>query len=561
MSSPPGPLTDAGAEADPGASRPSVYPDSRPAGVRAGAAALLLFVTLAAFHTWPLASAPGTWSRNDNGDAVLNEWTIAWVAHQLPRNPAHLFDANIFYPERRTLTFSEHLLPQALLVSPVLWAGGSPVLAYNLCLLAGLALTAWVMCLVIRRWTGSWWAGLIAGCLAGYNASSLTRLAHIQSQHLEFLPLALLALDRLFASPRVRHALALGGWFALQSLTSGYFLAFTSVAMVVSAGVRPVEWMGARFRRVAPRLLVALATALVLLMPFLVAYWHVRQEQGLVRTLRDVAQYSAGFRDYLATGALVHWPWSKAFWRGDGFFPGIVAMALVAIAVASGVALKDRRARMWLAIGLVSFCCSFGVGFPPYVWLYRAVPLLQGVRAVSRFGQFVLLAVAALAGFGAAWSLARVRARALRTALAVALLILVNAEAWRGPLALTKFDGIPRVFRTLAAAPNAVVIYFPFYYFGGEISGNARYMLGSTVNWKPMLNGYSGFKPRSFLQHVEALHRFPDDRSISYLRSVGVTHIVIDTDLFRGERLDALARVDGIRLWVADAHYSIYELR
>ena len=291
MSSPPGPLTDAGAEADPGASRPSVYPDSRPAGVRAGAAALLLFVTLAAFHTWPLASAPGTWSRNDNGDAMLNEWTIAWVAHQLPRDPAHLFDANIFYPERRTLTFSEHLLPQALLVSPVLWAGGSPVLAYNLCLLEGLALTAWAMCLVIRRWTGSWWAGLIAGCLAGYNASSLTRLAHIQSQHLEFLPLALLALDRLFALPRVRHALALGGWFALQSLTSGYFLAFTSVAMVVSAGVRPVEWMGARFRRVAPRLLVALATALLLLMPFLVAYWHVRQEQGLVRTLRDVAQY------------------------------------------------------------------------------------------------------------------------------------------------------------------------------------------------------------------------------------------------------------------------------
>jgi hypothetical protein len=528
---------------------------------RASAAALLLFIGLAVFHTWPLAAAPGTWSRNDNGDALLNEWTIAWVAHQLPHDPLHLFDANIFYPERRTLGFSEHLLPQALLVAPVLWEGGSPVLAFNLSLLAGMALTAWAMCLVIRRWTGNWWAGLIAGCLAGYNASSLTRLTHIQSQHLEFLPLALLALDRLFASARVRHALALGAWFALQALTSGYFLAFTSVAMVVSAAVRPAEWLGSRFRQVVPRLLLSVATALAILAPFLAVYWRVRQEHGLIRNLREVALFSAGIRDYLATGALLHWPWSKAFWRGDGFFPGFVALLLVALALAPGTAWKDRRARMWLAIGVVSFCFSFGVAFPPYVWLHKAVPLFQGVRAVSRYGQFVLLSVAALAGFGAAWWLVRVRPGVRRTALAVALLVLVNAEAWRGPLKLTRFEGVPRVFRTLASVPHAVVACFPFYYFGSEIGGNGRHMLNSTANWQPMLNGYSGFRPRSFLRHVEGLTRFPDGKSIAYLHDVGVTHVVIDTETFYGERLEAVGKVEALRLWMADGRYRLYELR
>ena len=63
---------------------------------RSGAA--LLCLLLAIVHTWPLALNLAHLSRNDNGDAQLNEWILAWVAHQLPRDPIHLFEANIFYP-------------------------------------------------------------------------------------------------------------------------------------------------------------------------------------------------------------------------------------------------------------------------------------------------------------------------------------------------------------------------------------------------------------------------------------------------------------------------------
>ena len=75
----------------------------------------MLFILLAVVHTWPLASAPATLSRNDTGDTVLHEWTLAWVAHQVVRDPLHLFDANIFAPHRTTLAYSEaNLLPGAL---------------------------------------------------------------------------------------------------------------------------------------------------------------------------------------------------------------------------------------------------------------------------------------------------------------------------------------------------------------------------------------------------------------------------------------------------------------
>jgi hypothetical protein len=118
-------------------------------------ATALLFVALTVVHTWPLASAPGYWSRTDNGDTSLNAWAVTWVARTLPVDPLRLYDANIFHPEKRTLAYSEHLVAQGVMVMPVVWLGGSAVLAFNVAMMAGFALTGWAFCLLVHRWTGS----------------------------------------------------------------------------------------------------------------------------------------------------------------------------------------------------------------------------------------------------------------------------------------------------------------------------------------------------------------------------------------------------------------------
>ena len=51
------------------------------------------------------------------------------------------------------------------------------------------------MSLVVHRWTGDWTAGLISGLVFAFNAHTLTRLPHLQAQHVEFLPVVVLALD------------------------------------------------------------------------------------------------------------------------------------------------------------------------------------------------------------------------------------------------------------------------------------------------------------------------------------------------------------------------------
>src|SRR5262249_39844182 len=149
---------------------------------------------------------PAHLSRNDNADTVLNEWTLAWVAHQLPRDPRHLFDANIFYPNRLTLAYSEAMIVQSILAMPILALGGTPVLAYNLVLMAGFALTGGAFWLLIWRWTGSAAAAYIGGALAAFNAHVLVELPHLQFLHAEFFALILFAVDRVIVSRRGRDA-------------------------------------------------------------------------------------------------------------------------------------------------------------------------------------------------------------------------------------------------------------------------------------------------------------------------------------------------------------------
>jgi hypothetical protein len=530
-------------------------------------ATLILFVALAAAHTWPLALAPGTWSRNDHADALLNTWILAWVAHILPQAPLSLFDANIFHPEPTTLAYSEHLVVPALMGAPLAWAGASPVLVHNLVLLAGLALTGWTTCLVLTRWTGDTAAGVFAGTVAAFNAHTLTRLPHVQASHVEFLPLALLALDRVIAHRRVRDALALAGWYVLQALCSGYLLLLAATALAAGALSRVDEW-ARRDRAVRTLALLALAgtLAVALCLPFLLPYAQVRREQGLVRPIDEVAGYSATVASYLSTGARLHFStWSEPHYRraGESLFPGVAPLLLACAAILSGLAWRDRRARMLLATTVVGLLFSFGPRFEPYRTLYEHLPLLQGLRAAARYGYLVVFGIGAIGAFAlAAWR-ARLRSGprsgpAVAVAAGLIAVVAANLDAWRAPLEYTRYHGIPRTYATLARLPRAVVAEFPFH-SGDSVHRNAPYVFASTAHWRPLVNGYSGFIPPSLARHAAAFGTFPDTAALDALRAAGVTHVVVHPDAMPVVA-GRLRNVPRLQLVADDGTVRVYEL-
>jgi hypothetical protein len=145
----------------------------------------------------------------------------------------------------------------------------------------------------------------------------------------------------------------------------------------------------------------------------------------------------------------------------------------------------------------------------------------------------------------------------------LALVIVANLEALRAPIdygADQEFKGIPKIFETLNTPDPEVVVVFPFYR-PEQLFMNARYMVISTAFWKPMLNGYSGYMPVSYIEHVQNLGGFPDDRSIAYMKNLGVTRVLVDSRnmppsvLARLPETPALSRID------TDGNLQIFELK
>jgi hypothetical protein len=503
----------------------------------------------------------------DNGDMLLNAWAMAWVSHQLPRDPLHLFDANIFWPERRTLAYSEHLVLQGVLGMPVRALGGSPVLAHNLVMLAGFTLTGWAFSLLVMRWTGSRTAGVVAGSLAAFNAHTMTRLAHVQAVHLEFLPFGLIALDRLFVDRRPRDGVQLGLAVTLQGLASLYLLVFAAWAMVCAGVARLEAWWRPHRARLAVLLGLAVIVALVTSFPFVLPYYEVRRDLGFSRSDREARFYAASWPDYLATGARIHFGlWSRPFFvrSKSATFPGVVALTLAGIALARRSSWRDGRCRMAIAIGAGGVLMSVLPTLSVYPWLHEHVPMLQVIRATSRFGILALLGVAVVAGFGV-WVLEhRWGDRRVWPIVATGLVLAVNVEAFRAPMWYARFAGVPPIYGTLKDVPQAVVAELPLPP-ERQFAANAGYMLNSTSHWRPLLNGYSGFRPPSYSISRRAVVSFPQPESLLALHELGVTHVILHESGFIGsygaQTLDGLDANPSLVKIAHEGNIRIYRLR
>src|ERR671925_344086 len=117
--------------------------DSLRGGWRELAIVLLSSAAATVALTYPWAFHIGRAARVDSFDGQFSIWNVAWVARTLVADPRHLFDANIFYPHRGTLAYSESNLGAGALAVPVYWVtGGNPYAAHNSVVLLSFVLTA-----------------------------------------------------------------------------------------------------------------------------------------------------------------------------------------------------------------------------------------------------------------------------------------------------------------------------------------------------------------------------------------------------------------------------------
>jgi hypothetical protein len=317
-------------------------------------AALVGYAVLTVVMTWPLAPGAARDVPADLGDALLNMWIMAWDAESLVAMAsgtmrfADVWHANIFHPSPLALTFSEHLMPQAVQGLPAYLATGNIVLAYNLVFLSTFALSGLGMFLLVRELTGSARAGFVAGLFYGFLPYRLGIFPHIQGLSSQWMPLALYGVRRYFDRGHVVALLGGTAAFVLQGLSSGYYLFY--FAPVFGAYVLWEMAVRGRWRdgRTWIAVLGAAAFALACTMPFLMPYVEAKGVFGFSRPFEEVLSFSADLYAYInAPPQLYVWGPLLSRWpqpEGD-LFMGAVPMALGLAAIGLWLAQSWRSTR------------------------------------------------------------------------------------------------------------------------------------------------------------------------------------------------------------------------
>jgi hypothetical protein len=461
----------------------------------------------------------------DHGDPLFSMWRIGWVNHQIFADPRHLFDANIFHPDRLTLTLSDPIILPALMGAPLEAIGLHPVVVYNAVLMLAFLLSGVAMYLLGERLTGSARAGFVAGLMFACYSYRFDHYSHLELQMTQWMPLGLIALHLFVVTGRLRHALALAVAGLAQLYSSMYYAVFFLVyAAVIGAGLLAIHRPNVR-RLILPTAAAAIVAALISL-PLVRPFVEAEPSKG-TRTLDTIEQFSAQPIDYLRTQRY------SVMWRDRALpaeaeralFPGLAPVVLGAI----GVAPPFSGLRVVYAVALlVTLDASRGFNGFVYPYLYKWISPVRRLRAPARLGVLVGLTLSIFAGFGALRVLRYCRGRTLEW-VAIALMAgVIVGDAWSALQLIPVWKSPPAIYEALPSDSNVVLAELPVL---DDPGFNTRFMYFSLWHWKTMVNGYSGYIPSSYSALAPYLKEFPRRFSVDALRRTGVTHVILNCGL------------------------------
>jgi hypothetical protein len=187
-------------------------------------------------------------------------------------------------------------------------------------------------------------------------------------------------------------------------------------------------------------------------------------------------------------------------------------------------------------LAVLAFWASLGPDAGLYRWFFDTVPVFAFLRAPARMGLIVALALVVLSsGILATWLPRRPRAWT------AALVLLAAAELNAAPLtALREAPPVPAAYRMLERLPRGPVAEFPYFYRRTDFPRHAEYMLGSTVHFQSLINGYSDHIPGEWRETVVPLSSFPTREAFAILGRIGARYVVFHLQGYDRRSLERL---------------------
>ena len=552
---------------------------------KAKTAALLLgvFSMLTVIATWPLPRVMTHSIAGQYGDNLYFVWLIGWIQKALfELNQSPLVSDLLNYPEGWRLASTDSTLLMAVMALPFSLLGG-PVFGYNISVLLSFVLSGTFLGIWVVRLTGSIWAGVISGAIFAFSPFRMTHhlVGHLPILGTQWLPLYFMAAFEALSSTSRRRgwiflaAVALG----LIALTSQYYLYMTLIlsvpylGLMIAMGKRKGISLRTSFAGATAILILATPLVLAAVSPYLTA-----AANGYLpgRPLSQAAVYSASVTDYMLpfTGHPIWGDWvgfhfDRSLWAEATLYPGILSVILGAVALVKRKSTKlgIMPTVLFLFMALIALILSMGsnlrwlsqpvsANLPPVLdfmtadggetielpglLLYKYLPFYDSVRVSMRYGVYVILFAALLAGSGAAWLISWRRPR-FHTPIALAGLLILDflPPAW----SFAEVRGRP-VDLWLATQPNSgAVAQFPMVRADSEV--NYFYTL---IHNKPFIGALiSSFSTAQHRATAPSLDQFPRPVSIKTMRELGVRYVLVNGDWYSGRH-----SLDDVQLALAE---------
>jgi hypothetical protein len=484
------------------------------------AAAFLFFLAYAIVVTRPLAFRAATHTLI-GPDPLSHLWMVSWLTgHAF--DPGQIFQGNIFHPAAHAVLFTDLSMGTAVLVLPLRLVTSEPLILFNAASILALAFGGWAFHALVHGLTAHRSAGILAGVLAAFSSHQMSHVYHLNLLSTGWLALFLLGLHRIAcprpggdpgASPRpggdkgmergtIGDAVLAGVSFALSAQSSGYYGVAAVVLALVFAAFHAREL---RRPRTARLVLGAAALAMLLTLPYLLAFRALQEEQGIRRPPgMSVKMAFHPSRDLTS--------WAHAYiglLGGDGevLFPGLLPLVL------GGVAVWHRRREAWFhaAGAAVLIVLSLGPELTlgsrtlsmPYRWLF-ALPPFDSMRHPFTFASVALFLLAVLAGLG--WARLGV---ACKPWAGPAIVLVAIAETMTDAPRLREIPpGLPPAYQVLETLPAGPILEVPVF--------AAESVLWAARHGRPVLNGIGAFGPAQTLvldRYIQNhwLDRVPED--------------------------------------------------
>ncbi|NMC81163.1 MAG: hypothetical protein GYA59_17525 [Chloroflexi bacterium] len=533
------------------------------------------FVAMTVVMTWPLVTRMGSFMVGQMGDNIYFVWMIGWMKKalfELHVNPFNVWFLN--YPEGWNMAYTEITPVMLALALPFSFVGG-PTFAYNMALLLTFVLAGLGMFWWIRQLTGRMDAALIAGTIYAFLPFHFAHflIGHLNLSGIQWFPFYFMGLFEILQTRRVSLEQASFSWkpvlltgisLGLIALTSQYYL-YMTVIVTAFLGLVYLLFMergrlrdGLFWKQVLLSVLVAAPLVLLGVAP----YFTLLQQGGLPdRNLGILRLYSASPTDFLLPST-DHFLWGR--WIGSHFnremwvegtlYIGAVSAGLAILAWARRRLMAQGRLLILLLCGsLLALILAMGIdlhwlGEPvevslpqflaqrlnrattpiplPGYFLFQFFPLYAKLRALMRFGVFVLVFFSAAAGLGCAWLLGHAK-RKWRMWLTLVLLALVFLDFYPGPYReFTPVQARPVDYWLAQQPGEGAVAQFPF--IQSEDQEQTYYTL---VYNKPFIGGFfNAFPPPQYQRLRPIMENFPDQQSVETLRQLGVEYVLVDRD-------------------------------